>query len=184
MADHVEINGFNIIGGESAFLITKGSSATITNNHIFDSTEMAISIIGASHGEISNNDLSSTISRSPLSSQIFVAANGAAEILNNTINASSGLGIVVVANGQAAVNGNNVSVAGFSGIFVGGNSSMVFFASNTVNNSGGSTIVCGAGGDLLVLAAQDVTAGTVFVDPDCLLTVDGAVTFPWPSDRT
>ena len=185
-ADKVEISNLNITGGTSAVLITGGSSATITNNHIFDSTEMAISIVLGSFGEISNNDLSSTISRDPFSSQIFVAANGAALILNNTINASNGLGIVVVANGSGAVDGNNVSVAGGSGIFVGANSSMTFFASNTVNNSGGPTIVCAAGGDLAVFAVQDVTAGTVFVDPDCdLFNVAGDVNFfPPPVNGT
>ena len=177
-ADNVEISNLNITGGTSSVLITKGSSATITNNHIFDSTEMAISIGSGSYGEISGNDLSSTIIGCPFNSQIFLAGNAAADILNITINASSGNGIVAVANSSAVANGNVVSVAGFSGIFIGANSSMAFFASNTVNNSGGSTIVCDAGGDLGVFAMQNVTPGSVFVDPGCELdNVAGDVNF-------
>ena len=167
-----------ISGGATGVHIGQGSSARVIDNEINESTDLGILINGASYGEISGNVLNSTIDEvdSDLS-QIFVAGSAAADIWNNTINASSGSGILVVATSSAVINGNNVSVPAGVGMFVGSNSNIAFFAPNTV--SGAASIICGVSGSLFVGAVQTITAGAVTVNAGCDLNNDvGDLSFP------
>ena len=159
------IQNNQISGGAIAVRIGQGSSARVMNNQIDESTDRGIFISGASYGEISGNVLHNTIIGDPDLSQIFVAGNGAADILNNTINTSGGNGILVVSTSSAVVNDNNVSAPSGVGMFVGSNSSITFLNSNIV--SGGAAIICGVSGAMFVGEVQNITAGAVIVNPSC-----------------
>ncbi len=180
LADHVEISGFNIIGGESAFVIEKGSSATITNNRMLDYTGDGIFIAGSSSGSIQDNFLSSTIANR---SAIFVVGTASALIDDNTIGASSASGILISAASSALVGCNNISVSDplFGGIFVGQLAHLSLGAcANTISNSdpGGSAIFCSKSSSIFAEAAQIITAGAIVLHPDCDVFAIPGVTFP------
>ena len=159
------------MGGASGVRISNGSSAIVVDNQILNSTSVGIGISGGSYAFIDDNDLDSTMSNF---SQIFVDFSASADIINNTITASSGTGISSVFASSVRVGGNNVSGTANRGIEVIQNAHMWFDSANTVNNPGGQAIFCGFSGGLRVDAAQN-TMGTVILDPGCDLTDPGGV---------
>ena len=175
-ANNVLIAGFNILGGTIGVHIANGSSATVVNNHILDSTVVGIGIRGASYANVANNNLSST---SGNFSQIFVTGSSSADIFDNTITASSGGGIGTDGASHADVTCNNVSNTAGAGIQIQSNSNMLFRAScpNIVNNPAGEAFRCTKSGSVGVQVAQDFT-GAVILDPDCEVSLSPGVIFP------
>jgi parallel beta-helix repeat protein len=176
LADRVQIEDFTIIGGTAGVNIQQGSSATVLDNTILDSTSVGIFIDSASHGNIQGNTLNST---SGNFSQIFVTGSSSAIISGNIITASSGNGIGAVFASSATVSGNNVSGTAFDGIGVGQNAHIFFNSpnANTVSNPGGTAIFCDFSGSLRVDIEQNLT-GAVNLDASCDLTNFFGVPFP------
>ena len=176
LADRVEISDLNITGGDRAIRITKGSSATIRDNHIFDSAGWAILIDSNSYGEIIGNTLNSESNSGSI--QILVAANSYADIDGNSITASSGFGVLVAGASSASVAGNDISGAIETGIAIAQSSNMFFPGPNEVDILGPVDIFCAASGSLQVAATQNTT-GPVFLEAGCdlIITADGVI-FP------
>jgi len=172
-SNHVQIFGFNILGGRNGIRIFNGSSASVRNNRILESTATGIHIRG-SNANVRRNTLHST---SGNFSQIFVDSGSSADVALNTITASSGSGIEATHASFAFVVRNNVSGVPFGGLAVTQNSVMQLFESNTVNSPGGTPIFCGATGSLTVHTAQNTTGAVLFV-AGCEVVNFGTDPFP------
>ena len=171
-ADGVHIQNFNISGGGIGVFISNGSSAVILNNQISDITALGIGVAGGSFAFIANNVLHSNNGNF---GQILVGDSSSASVVDNTITASSGVGISAASASSVSVGGNNVSGTAGSGITVAQNAHMSLFSENTVN-----TINCSFSGSLSVDTEQTITggAGAVFLETHCDLFVPDGVTFP------
>ena len=178
-ADNVEISNLNITGGTSAVLITKGSSATITNNQIRDYTGDGIFIQESSSGSIHDNFLSSNIVNR---SAIFVVGTAGARIDDNTIGASSASGILIAATSTALVGCNDISVFHpfFAGIHVTQTAQLSLGAcANIISNSDplGRAIFCSQNSSIFVEVDQ-TTTDAIDLHPNCEVGAIPGVTFP------